>query len=85
MLKRIGQLIRENVCKLKCVPRNAYMEREALLLKRVELLHVKEIIDELQTIIDNRIPNNLLRRHIEKVKWNIWRQNQEPFYLTMKD
>ena len=87
MLKRIWVLLRENRDKLFKVSRNAYMEREALLLERVDLLHIKEIHDDLQAIIDkkrNRLSKHRLRRHIEKLRWDIWYKNNSPFYLTIK-
>ena len=51
---RLRHLIKENLKKVLSVPRKAYMELESLLLKRIELLRVKEIIDDLQVIINIR-------------------------------
>ena len=51
---RLRELISRNLRELISLPRNAYMERESLLISRRGLLKVKSIIDELQIIIDLR-------------------------------
>ena len=53
-MKRLKEWISDNLRKLISIPRNAYMERESLLYERIRLLRVREIIDDLQVIINSK-------------------------------